>query len=91
MLSLDNGDYILEIEEGKTSERWGWAGGVGDDGGKIWMFVNCNGEGCIDGLFEGGNGREGLEDVVTGYTDVVIDVEVIPCCKGLLETSLLRY
>jgi len=40
-------------------------------------------------LFEGGNGREGLEDVVTGYTDVVIDVEVIPCCKGLFETSFI--
>ena len=43
MLSLDDGDYILEIEEGKTSERGGWAGGVGDDGGKIRMLVNCNG------------------------------------------------
>lgn len=73
-MAVDNRHYVLEIEVGKIIKGRAWGRNVGDNNGEDGMLVNYEGEGSVDCLLEGGDGREGLEDVVTCYADVVVDI-----------------
>jgi len=86
LLAVDDGNYVLEIEGGETSEGWA-CGDVGDDGREDRMFMNYEGEGSVDCLFQGSNRRERLEDIVARYADVVVDLKVVPNCEGLFKAT----
>ena len=73
-MAVDNRHYVLEIEVGKIIKGRTWGRNVGDDSGEDGMLVNYEGEGGVDCLLEGGDRREGLEDVVTCYADVIVDI-----------------